>query len=337
MNRMVKRFVSIIILSTLYVISGCSKQKTKWEGIYQLAYVSNDNEIQLFSSKLLLDFSSDSLSTVWIGDVSTGMLDKIQVEKSIIASSTRENEVNLHGEKFRLTSFQGDSVALRSVNDVKTYAVLKKWKEEWKWKGSLNECFAGAYSVNSGFYQDSICFVNPSVMIYTGDNQLNFPVVRWNVIQYQGFRILNIQDEFVPLMVIQSCTEHNAILGARTIRDQRIEMKAVRGDRTKSLFLGKWIQFRQNNSVPPSVDRNGNEILIELNVDTDSLVWQRGSALWKRKWDMTEDGNRIYFIDHLFNENGSWKIYYLNDQKMVVRLTEFNGFMERFIYFAKVN
>ncbi|MBI3220161.1 MAG: hypothetical protein HYZ44_11670 [Bacteroidetes bacterium] len=337
MGRIIYTFSLVLVISSLITLTQCNEPQTKDSGIYQLAYISVNNEIQSFSNKLLVDFSRDSIVIVYVGDLATGELEKVVVEKMIRSTSESESQIYILGDKYILSSVQGDSVIFKSPEDSKTYAVLKRLKEEWRWKGRMDNCFNGAYVLSSDTYQDSICFINQSTLIYTGDNQMNFPVARWNLIHYKGFQLLNIQDEFAPLLVIQSCALGKATLHTRMPKDQVFEMKANPSDRHKTKLFGKWKEYRNKDAQPPRVDKFGKEILIELNIDKDSLLWDDTPREWKRKWNLTGDGKRIYFIDHLFDEDGSWKIYHLDDQKMILRLSEYNGVEERFMYFARVS
>src|SRR5690606_33554577 len=101
--------------------------------------------------------------------------------------------------------FSTDTLALDFENK---RLVLRRIPERLKNLNINVDCFQGSYFIQSKNYQDSLDFVNDSLVIFTGEYDQNSPGKKWEIVNYNGFKLLNIHENFQPVLVIKSCNSN---------------------------------------------------------------------------------------------------------------------------------
>ncbi len=319
----------IILLTSLFLLSSGKTQKIELDGVWILAYsLTNNNNPEPVHVRTLMDFKNDSVNMISIGDLSTGDLSKVQIEKSKFKLKKNESVIAFAGGQFKI-SYSTDSLILQSGRESRL--VFKRLNQKLRTKELASNCIRGAYVITSEKYQDSICFINDSTLIHTGDNEINFPTKKWSIVTYNGFQFLNIQDIFNPLTVIKSCTPDKITLVYSYQNELEFVMVKTRTLIQKEKLIGRWTEIRSNikRPAPPNLDKQDQYYVLTL--DQDSIQIQIMGRHKKLKWDLTTDGKRIYFKDKVFNEDGSWKLLDLTDSTMTFRESRYNGLEEEII------
>lgn len=275
-----------------------------------------------------MDFDKDSLNMISVGDLSTGDLAKVQVEKSTFR--LKKNKIFFAGGQFKIL-YSTDSLIVQQGNKSNSRLVFKRLSPKLKTKDITSNCFKGSYVIKRDKYLDSLCFLSDSVLIHTGDNDMNFPTKRWNLIAYKGFQFLNIQDILTPLTVIKSCTTDKVTLVYSYQKVLEFEMNKTRTLITKEKLIGRWTEIHSNLKPPTPPHLEEKDQYYVLTLDRDSIQVKIMGRDKKLKWDMTTDGKRIYFKDRIFKEDGSWKLLDITDSTMTFRESRYNGFEEEII------
>jgi hypothetical protein len=319
----------IILLTSLFLLSNGTTQKIELDGVWILAYsLTNSNNPEPVYVRTLMDFKNDSVSMISVGDLSTGDLSKVQIEKSNFKLKKNESVIAFAGGQFKI-SYTTDSIILQSRRDSKL--VFKRLSPKLRTKNLTNKCFNGAYVITSEKYQDSICFISDSTLIYTGDNNMNFPTKKWSIVNYKSFQFLNIQDVFTPVTVIKSCTTDNITLVYNYQKESELVMKATKTLLSKDKLIGRWTEVRSNLKPPTPPHLEEKDQYYSLTFDLDSVQVKIMGRNNKLKWDMTTDGKRIYFRDIVFKEEGSWKLLALTDSTMTFRESRNSGLEENIV------
>lgn len=317
------RLVTTLIL--LLLLTRCGKERTQLDGVWILAYSLPDNKPEPVFVRTLLDFDNDLLHVISVGDLSTGDLSKVQIEK--FEFRVDESSVSLDGRQFKI-SYSTDSLILQTESSERL--IYKRLNPKLRTTIPIN-CFKGAYVIKGDMYQDSICFVNDSTLIYTGDNDMNFPTKKWNIVTYKDFQFLNIQDSFDPLTVIKSCTSDKVTLVYNYQKELEFVMKPVRASFSREKLIGRWTEIDSNLKPPTPPHLEDRDQYYDFTIDQDSVqikYWGRNKKL---KWNITADGKRIYFEDKIFEEDGSWKLMQLTDNAMTLRISKYSGFEEEIL------
>jgi hypothetical protein len=320
------RLISTVTL--LLVLFSCDSKRTKLEGVWILVYELTGNNPEPVYVRTLMDFSNDSVNMISVGDLSTGDLSKIQIEKSQFKLDKNESVIAFAGGQFKL-SYSTDSLILQSDDSSKF--VFKRLNPKLKIDGPTINCFSGAYTIVGEKYRDSICFINDSTLIHTGNNKMNFPAKKWNIVTYKGFQFLNIQDSFDPLTVIKSCTPDKVTLVYNYQKELEFVMKPIRDSFSREKLIGRWTEIYSNLKPPTPPHLEERDQYYDFTIDQDSVqikYWGRNKKL---KWNITADGKRIYFEDKIFEEDGSWKLMQLTDSAMTLRISKYSGFEEEII------
>lgn len=317
----------ILLLILFLVFTGCDNKRTQFEGVWILAYSLTNNNPEPVYVRTLIDFSNDSLNMISIGDLSTGDLSKVQIEETKFEFKKDESVLAFTGGQFKVT-YTSDSLILQEDDNSKL--VFKRLNPKLKLE-MTNDCFKGAYVITGETYQDSICFINDSTLIHTGDNYMNFPAKKWNIVTYKGFQFLNIQSVFNPLTVVKSCTPDKVTLVYNYQKELEFVMKPASTSFSREKLIGRWKEILSNIKPPAPPHLEEIDQYYDLKLDQDSvqiIYWGRKKKL---KWDITADGKKIYFEDKIFEEEGSWKLMHLTDNEMTLRISKHNGFEEEII------
>jgi hypothetical protein len=312
-------------LTLLLLLTRCGKERTQLDGVWILAYSLPDNKPEPVFVRTLMDFDRDSLHVISVGNLSTGNLRKVQIEK--FEFRVDESSVSFDGRQFKI-SYSTDSLILQTENSEKL--IYKRLNPKLKTTTPKN-CFKGAYVIKGDMYQDSICFVNDSTLIHTGDNDMNFPTKKWNIVTYKDFQFLNIQDIFNPLTVIKSCTADKVTLMYNHQKELEFIMTPTSNSVPRRKLIGQWTEIPSTLRPTPAPLLVEGDQYYHLTLNEDSIQIKLFGRTTKLKWDMTADGKRIYFRDKIFKEEGSWKLLALTDSTMTFRQSRYSGLEENIV------
>lgn len=318
------------ILTVILLLSSCAK-KNSFEGVWYGAYTISNGKKEPLSETTLIEFRDHTLFTVKIRDFSTGELDKVSVDTAKYKLANGKLEFNSYSPTVQLTN---DSLTLKFKNQK---LLLRRIPESLRNLEINADCFKGSYFLNSKNYQDSIDFVNDSLLIYTGEYDQNFPVKKWQIVDYAGFKFLNIHEELQPVVIIKSCNSDGINLVYPTVQIIDIRLTPTMSEIEKEQLIGKWTKI-QNSALapPPPPNLTKEDLLLSLVIKNDSIEIDKYRRTKIYKWDLTADGKRIYFIDRFLENQGSWKLLDLSDSIMTVRISSHYGFKEEIVKFKKI-
>lgn len=301
------------------ILISCNR-RNEIEGTWYAAYSIYEGQPERLHETLLLDFEEENLYTVTIRDPSSGRNDKVNIDTSSYSLSDSTLEMYDETLKFHRA---GDSLLL-NLKGQKEKLVLRRLSPTLKNPEIGTNCFHGAYIIQSDNYQDSIDFINDSLLIYTGKYDPDFPASKWQIVNYKGFKFFNEHDELRPVTLIKACDEQVIKLQYPSIKTYDLEMIPWEKTADKSVFLGTWCEVdytKPNIPSPPS--SNQVDLPFKAYFTTDSVTVRKHGRTENLRWDLTSDGKRIYFIDKVLDIDGSWKVLSLNGSIMTLRVAAF--------------
>jgi hypothetical protein len=310
-------------------------------GIWCLTQSINDKKKTFDTShKAFFDFNKDSVELVTIGDLETGDYSKINITKGAYyyTNSSLTLKADRDQMKFKVTK-ENNSIYLSNkklnINNVE----FKQLDTTLKNQVITKDCFKGSYLITSPNYKDSIDFINDSVLLYTGEYSINFPAKKWEIINYKGFNILNIHKSLNEIIIIKSCSKDNIDLVSPFFNDLRLTLRPTSSDIHKNDLYGNWIEISNSEIKPPlPPGLNPGEELLKLEINSESIKKTVRRRKTINKWEISNDGKRIYFTDKLdqfTDESFSWKILNLEEDKMTLKIISSNGFTEEIIQLIK--
>lgn len=304
------------------ILISCNR-RNEIEGTWYVAYSIYDGKPERLHETHLLDFEGKNLYTVTIRDLSSGRNDKVIIDTSFYSMS--DSILELYDERLTF-HYAGDSLLL-DLNGQEGQLVLRRLSPTLKNPEIGTNCFHGAYIIYSDNYHDSIDFINDSLLIYTGKYDPNFPASKWQIVDYKGFKFLNEHDDLKPVMLIKSCDEKGIHLLYPSIKTYKIKMIPNEMDINKAVFLGTWNQGNYSglNSPPPPPNMNQVDMPFRVEITKDEIISRIRGRIKTYKWNLTSDGKRIYFIDEILDNHGSWKVLNVNDSTMTLQLATNTG------------
>lgn len=328
---MKKLFYIIIIL----ILTSCNHEQ-KLNGIWFVAYTLTDNnEIIPLSQKTLLEFKNDTVYTIRFGDLATGDLNSIIIDTS---NYTLNNSVlQIENNKMNII-YTADSIVIKH-KDSKEKTILRRLNSSWKDQHFKEKDFIGSYIISNKNYNDSIDFINDSILIFTGEYNINFPFNKWRTTNYGGFNFMNIQNQFFPLLVLKSSTNKKMIFEYPIQKNVEFTFTQMEKISQQHYLIGNWneIKISVPKPLPPIVNINEEDVYYKLIFDKDSLLVNHVGHKTKMKWSLSNDGKRIYFIDKIFTDSGSWKVLELSEDNLTIRISKNSGLNEEIVYLKKEN
>jgi putative VirB-like lipoprotein len=323
------------ILSVL-ILTSCSKTE-ELDGIWFIAYNDfPDYKAEPSQQKTLLEFDGKFVYTIKIGDLSTGDLSSVIIDTALF--SFNNSVLQIDKEKLNVIYSQ-DSIIFNHEDAPQTRTVLKRLNPNFKNKDFKETNFSGSYSISSKFYNDSIDFINDSIVIFTGEYSSNFPVYNWKTIDYGGFKFLNIQNELFPLLMFKSQTDKETTFEYPIQKNKDFIFSKLNIPSLSDNLIGRWQEIKINipKPLPPFVGIKDGDQYYNLSFTKDSLLINHFGRNEKIRWSLSGANQRIYFIDKIMNEQGSWKILELTKDILTIRISKDSGFNEEIIYLKKEN
>lgn len=321
------------ILTIAIILSSCNRDKGL-EGLWYAAYTVSDSKKEVLYEPTLFEFKGDQLFTIKIRDLATGELGKVSIDTSTfeIVDSTLKFETyspTIH--------FSKDSIVLNFEKPNQTL-VLRKIPVSLRPTTFQIDCFDGSFYVKGKNYQDSIDFVNDSLLIYTGEYEQNFPGKKWQIVDYDGFKFLNIHEELQPVTIIKLCNAEGIELIYPSIQSIDIKLIPTSGQVNKEQLFGSWKEVKNSYpKLPTPPNLSEKDLFYSIDFQSDLVEIEKYGRVKEYKWDLTSDGKRIYFLEEFLENQGSWKLLELSDTLMTVRISSQSGLKEEIVKFKKEN
>lgn len=334
MKRIVRYLLAGIVALSICSLHACT-EKTGIEGTWIMAYSQSEGgEREPSMRRVLFDFEGNLANWVTIGDLSTGELAKVLIRKGEFSINGSDLVIKIQDEDemvFQLTIW-ADSLMLNFDKPVNTNLIFRRLQPSLKSDRISRDCFVGSHVIKGRNYQDSLDFINDTLLIYTGKYNMNFPSATWDIVNYKEFHFLNIHDELAPFWLIRSCSDKEINLELPQFRNLKYTLTPTRSSISKSNLFGTWKELDDGQVLPPKPHSfTRADQLLTLNFATDKMTIDQYRKSQKLKWDISHDGKRIYFIDQILKNEGSWKILDLNEDVLTIRISKSNGFREEIL------
>jgi hypothetical protein len=327
------KIILYTVLSIL-ILTSCN-QTDELDGIWIVAYKDfEDHKAEPIRQKTLFEFDGNLVYTITIGDLDEGELNTVKIDTANY--SFNNSILQIGNEKIPITYSQ-NSIIIDVNNNSKT--VLKRINSYLN-NVTINEnTFKGSYFISSKNYNDSIDFINDSTLIFTGEYNSNYPTRKWNIIEYGGFKFFNIQNEYFPLLIFKSQTDKKTLLEHPFDEDIEFGFTKTTENSLSHKLIGNWkeIKINEPKPLPPFAGVKDGDQYYNLNFTKDSLLIDHFGRKENIKWSLSGDNQRIYFIDKIYTNQGSWKILESSEDVLSIRISASLGYFEEIIYLKKEN
>jgi hypothetical protein len=285
--------------------------------------------------RVLIDVKDDSLYLVSIGDLNSGDYSKVIIEGGNYEYIQKESILILDEDTLGINIWT-DSLTLQFPN-ASNVSVFRRLKSELANLAIEPKYILGSFVMRGENYIDSLEFINDSLMIYTGKYHMNSPANKWEIVNYSGYKFLNIHNYISPLAIIKSCLKDEITLDIPYHENYELTLETSKSKLKPAELIGQWIQIFDTTKTPipapPGIEDW--EPLYKLNIDQDSIHIRRFRKDYKLKWALTNDGKRIYFPDRVLRNNGSWKIIDFHDGILTIWQSQYTGLDEHIIKLSK--
>jgi hypothetical protein len=319
--------------------SSCNKDKI--EGMYILENSEVDEDFYSYS-RTLFDFNQDSVTIIKFGDYSTGQLGEKSVERLPVEYGKNYLSIGEYKFDFRESN---EGFELSPKGDFTNSLKLSPLKADKSIVEDSRALFNGSFKVTSNDFVDSLDFITDSTVLHTS-HSTNAPGHSWTINNYKGIQILNIHDELFPLLVIQK-TKTDTIYTRFFGGDQRVvKFTPTSTELSPQDLIGSWIEVESSltKGPPPPPSSNGESRLNYYNhyldIQSDSqlahtmTVHYLGKSV-NRNWNLTWDGNKIYFPENVRNIAGLWDLYEITDSTLTIGINNSSGSSEERIKLKK--
>lgn len=323
----------LCILSLTVLFCSCSNEEPI-EGTWYASYwISGDRQVAV-EQTMLLDFSGSEIRSVRIRNVASGKMNEIQIDTSEFQISDGRLEYDTLSLPIEI---EKDSLTIEFDN---LKLVWRRIPEDYRNLNLDLHCFSGSYFLNSLLTKDSISFINDSLLLFTGEYNLNYPGKKWSIVEYDGFQLLNIHFEFHPVYVIKSCSTSSIILEYPSIERFEIVLEPTSIEADKEKLIGQWTQIMDSVSYPlpaPPIGSTAEDLNGFIDIRSDSITFSHLAKVETFDWDLTSDGKRTYSLSHFFEKGKSWKILALTDSTLAISMgSGLQNRREEILWFERV-
>lgn len=316
-----KKYLSLFLL--LFILSCNSNDEL--QGIWTIVYhLNEENKVQVSSEKILLEFNKGLINTTSIGDTYNEDLKKIIRGRK---GYYNKEQIVIDGDAMNY-KLLGDSITLfyEKLETGNNKTILKRLNPSLS-KSAPCKMVMGSYYVQTNNNSEdkhlinNITFINDSLLLHTGDYDVKYPLKDWGIVEFKGFQLFLIYSDRFPLALIESCSDKQIKLNTPTNPSLGVNLKLIKNANGKQTIFGTWkvIEKRKwSNSVNWKKSIIDLQDIVEINTDSISFLNRKKASL---KWELSSDMNRIYFIDKIFEEDGSWKLISLKNDEMTILIT----------------
>lgn len=313
-----KTILKLIGISLL--LSACSP-KPKLEGIWYQAYSKENGLNYPQAQKQIWDFGKDSLSIISYGDLASDELDKILLRH--IAYRLKGNKLILDADTILVNQREDTLILVLNRNSLLDSMVYFRLHSQKLHPSIKHKDFLGTRIISNSYYQDTLSFINDSILLYNGIYHREKPVNAWDIIDYKGIQLLWIQNISDPMLQITTDANGRLVFIYPPIPNDTIRIETVDSVSIHSILWGDWISPYNNEEriegfpAPPFPLADNDSLTIrKLRFERDSVIFFKGKKVEKLPYDLSSDGRRIYFPDRLYSKDGTWKIISLDDKAL---------------------
>lgn len=278
------------------------------------AFNEGEKPSTMYGQKLF-DFQSDSVVIVQLGNPASGAYSEINIKKW--PYEIRDNQILIYFDiDTSVFSYMiQDSLILsdqKVEGDFKKSFVFKRLDLSRNFSQSLK----GNYTYNWPEDSDTICFINDSLCIGLGGSRM----VKWRVFNYRGANLFMYEDNFWPTAAIWNNHPDTLHLSYHIHPKRKFTLVKSHNKVNSVVLLGEWTKFRNEKRYPPPPPPQGSGFMaLRMSIEPDSLYIHYQNGTRTDHWKLTEDGNYIYFPNHLMSGEGFWKIIHASKDSLVFK------------------
>jgi len=303
-----------MLLLNLLLFS-CAQDKI--EGIWEIAYSTNEKNTFGQHGSTLMHFVADTVLLVQIGDPETVNIDKVIVSSHHYIK--KGSNIEIVGDEGNFNLFlelvTQDSIVYKIDGDKMAF-VAKRLNDFPGEQISKSELVGKMFELKNGEFTYKLDFYNDSILFNGGYQSRDY----WNIVSYDDFDFLSTTDWFFPKAPI---IKRNGVLFALTNKGAEvttfIEVKPIRD---LSGLIGHWIE--DNRDLYPPIPFS-EDTLQSLRITEDSLTVQRFNKVKTFSFNLNKEGTVIYFPSYQheigpdLNQKTPMEILELSDGKLTIQ------------------
>lgn len=308
-------------------ISSCSSDDNL-DGVWALAYEKSEGGIHQKDFRTLLDFNGKRLTVVRIGDFDRMDFDAFSYENLSFEENFSNLSLTLDGQKFTTRTWK-DSLVLESSDG---YSLLFLRLDPQLKKVKIPEdYFNDSFAFVGTKFSDSIDFVNDSTFVHTGTFNESHPATTWNILKYNGYQFFCIHESITNFLIMPSLVTPEAI---HFWKKPNVILKRTTGRLERSKLFGLWKAFKEEDMSSIGLYLFSKDLPKVISISNESISYELGNDSFNQKWNITHDGQRIYF-DNIFDEYGSWRILDSKGDTLILKFVDKQGMREVAISYFK--
>jgi hypothetical protein len=320
----------LLICISLIGLASCNP-KPKIQGLWLLAYTQIDGmKPESLSTKTIFDISDKEIQSITFENYGvSASFNGITVDSKPIQLQELEKE-------FEITIYE-DSLTMIPRKNSNQKTVFWRVPEEFKDKPIDKDCFKGSFLLSTPFIEDSIDFVNDSIMLHTGS--INEEAVKWQLFRYKEFNFFNSNDVSSQLTLVKNCDIEKISLTYPSPKRINFTLTKTKPLVVKENLYGEWIAVT-NRDLPPAPNAKDEKIeSYGLTISQDTLIIHDLGYKQSHKWNLSNDGKRLYFIDEILKPNPlssrTWKVVGLDKNNLTLIMNEGSGFEKGIVKLIK--
>ena len=309
----------ILLLTCVFLVS--CKQSKELEGLWFIAYSRADSAKPWYSyERNLLHFDGSEVYKIKVGHFESAEFNKVSIDTSEYLLN--DTIFSLWGESANFV-FRADSIVLSNFMDSASILVLFPIKVIES--GIKPDFLKDSWVLESFGNSDTMDFINDSILLYTGNINVNYPSERWGTFNYRNVTYFLYNNGSIPWMAPIKSYARDTIWFDNIYRPKHdFKMYKVEPVLRSEQLLGTWREGPSDSIIEfYSLDFS---VLNEVDEPTqmtfsgDTVMIRRFGREENLKWDLTPDGKRIYFIAKINEKWGSGKIVRLTDDQLFLRM-----------------
>lgn len=318
----------LIPILSLLILSSCQNSGKATDGLWYAAYTIKSGHPEDMSETTLIDFEGENAYIVQLRDMANAdyrhmVIDTVKFDPS-------SSQLYLKDQVATILSFK-DSLVI-SFDDLSQKVILRRMPLSAKDMTITKECFNGSFVIPDDNISGSIEFINDSVLLHTGSYGPTgpSPAVKWHLSNYKGYKFFVQHTHFAPAMFVTSCCSTGVELERPSVQRHKVMLTPTARSGNKNKLLGYWEEIERSSPLPPPPPNMSSEdLLYRIKINKDSLTFNQRRTTTTYKWDLTADGEEIYFINKLFTPSGTWKVNRITDSTLTLGIRSYpNDYVE---------
>ncbi len=311
----------IAILFTFILITSCSNKVKEFEGVWiTVSQFNEEEEPRPSIAQKIFDFESDSVNIVKLGNYASGNLGEITEEKLLYKSNTDQITIYSEIETLVFDFVHQDSLILKfhikeqNINRSIVLTRIEKGKE-------LNAPLTGSYNYTWLDNKEIVSFINDSLSI--GLNQKK--PTKWKIYNYKGINLFVYQQYLHQVATIWN--NHSDTINLIYHAKPKLKVTMTRREQqwNRNDLIGSWSKYKLgvDSELPPPPPPELPVVDWKMKINSDTMFFNIANRPSKESWEITDDGNFIYFPNKPIDENYFWEIKSVNNDSIEIQTSKY--------------